>query len=763
MTGRRAPSLRPSPLTSICFAAGLAAQACALAQTKPNQTPAAPATTSTAAPAAPATPLQRVEVEGAALSDVRARRDFVAGKIVISRREIDGSGLTTVQELLKREPTVTIGVDGRPGLLGLPGYTQVLVDGKPAPPGRPPHETDLVHVERIEIVKGSLAEFGPFGIAGTINIVTRQPDRKPTASLRLNGSLGPAVAGTNIAWSDTWRPEKSPWTFSARLSASKRDEDKPQVAHTFRFPIYEAPPTLADQSDTRVESGLTTLNASGTIGYKHSETDQLTLSPAVNLWRTSEDALERHSFVNPLDPRLDARSTASGRLFVASMPLSWRHQSAGGSRVEVEFSPTRMHLRREGVRDDVVDLDSPAPGIRRERALTQRHASDSLRIDVSPNLAEAHSIRLGASLGHSAQTASIDNTIDGLPDPAFATFGRGQSIRGPRHSAYVQDEWKISKQWAATAGISAEWRRQRIDDGGIEAVSSYRVASPSLHVAHKLDAAGTRRLRLSAARSFRAPETEQLLPRPVIHPLAPCSVVTGCGTNSFDRADVAGNPALRPERSAGLTASLEQDFGKDSMVGLDLFQRRLTDVIGEVVAIERVTWAPVPRVVIRPDNLGTAWTRGASLDARLNTADVVAGWPKVELRAGASVAASRLQTVPGPDNHMADQSPWSAKLGAKYKLSSIPLELGMDASWRPGLWYRTAVDRRLYQGRRQDYAVQAAWTVNPAMKLRMNATNLFARDLVRGDVFGPGARQDVSVWTQRDIAPTLSVTLEMKV
>ncbi|HEU4775488.1 MAG TPA: hypothetical protein VFS95_01610, partial [Telluria sp.] len=68
-------------------------------------------------------------VISASQSDTEARRDFVAGKIIIGRKRIEDSGLRTVEELLKREPAVTVSGDGSIGLLNMPGYTQILVDG----------------------------------------------------------------------------------------------------------------------------------------------------------------------------------------------------------------------------------------------------------------------------------------------------------------------------------------------------------------------------------------------------------------------------------------------------------------------------------------------------------------------------------------------------------------------------------------------------------------------------------------------------------
>ncbi|UUZ57282.1 hypothetical protein LP419_25525 [Massilia sp. H-1] len=67
--------------------------------------------------------------------------------------------------MLRREPAVTVSGDGSIGLLNLPGYTQILVDGQAPGPNQAPAVLDLARVERVEIVKTTVAEFGPFGIA----------------------------------------------------------------------------------------------------------------------------------------------------------------------------------------------------------------------------------------------------------------------------------------------------------------------------------------------------------------------------------------------------------------------------------------------------------------------------------------------------------------------------------------------------------------------------------------------------------------------
>jgi iron complex outermembrane receptor protein len=85
--------------------------------------------TLTPEPSAAATELKPVTVTGAAPDETQSRRQSTASKIIVGREEIERFGDTTMGELLKRLPGVT--VPGRPGRGGAPrmrglggGYTR---------------------------------------------------------------------------------------------------------------------------------------------------------------------------------------------------------------------------------------------------------------------------------------------------------------------------------------------------------------------------------------------------------------------------------------------------------------------------------------------------------------------------------------------------------------------------------------------------------------------------------------------------------------
>ena len=132
---------------------------------------------------------------------MQERRQSTAAKIIIGREEIDRFGDSTLGDVLKRLPGVTI--QGRPGrggairLRGLgSGYTQILLDGERVPPGFSLDSLTPEQIERIEILRAPTAETGARAIAGTINIITREGYTRRVNDVRLtaayeNGKVQP--------------------------------------------------------------------------------------------------------------------------------------------------------------------------------------------------------------------------------------------------------------------------------------------------------------------------------------------------------------------------------------------------------------------------------------------------------------------------------------------------------------------------------------------------------------------------------------------
>ena len=111
------PAVEPAPITAPA--------------PSPAPAPAAPVAAPPAAPAA-APILPRVQIQGGRLSDNEERRQSTAAKIVIGREEIERFGDSTLGEVLRRLPGVTVpgpaGRGGPPRMRGLGGgYTLSLI------------------------------------------------------------------------------------------------------------------------------------------------------------------------------------------------------------------------------------------------------------------------------------------------------------------------------------------------------------------------------------------------------------------------------------------------------------------------------------------------------------------------------------------------------------------------------------------------------------------------------------------------------------
>src|SRR5258706_3745369 len=197
-------------------------------------------------------PVERVEIR-APNTDSELRRNSIVGKIVIGREEIERYGDTTVGEVLRRLPSVTLG--GRPGrggeirLRGMGGgFTQILVDGERMPAGLALETLTADQIERIELFRAPTAEHGARAIAGTINIVLREPLQRRLNDLRLTLGLENGHGQPHVSWTRNDR-FGSNGTYNLSLSAS-RTTRLDDVATRTREVDALTGATLLDQEET---------------------------------------------------------------------------------------------------------------------------------------------------------------------------------------------------------------------------------------------------------------------------------------------------------------------------------------------------------------------------------------------------------------------------------------------------------------------------------------------------------------------------------
>ena len=137
------------------------------------------------APRAPGARLDRVEITARPQTDTELRRRAPVAKQVYGRAELDQYGDTSIADVLKRLPGVNMQA-GAPRMRGLgSGYTLILINGDPAPPGFQFDQLSPNQVERLELTRGPTADQSAQAVAGAINIILKDAPRVAQRDLRL--------------------------------------------------------------------------------------------------------------------------------------------------------------------------------------------------------------------------------------------------------------------------------------------------------------------------------------------------------------------------------------------------------------------------------------------------------------------------------------------------------------------------------------------------------------------------------------------------
>ncbi|MCZ8076978.1 MAG: TonB-dependent receptor, partial [Paucibacter sp.] len=435
--------------------------------------------------------------------------------------------------------------------------------------------------------------------------------------------------------------------------------------------------------------------------------------------------------------------------------LKWTRSDASLNEWRIGFSGTH---NKSGT-DLSQRLQAGTPG---EQLLWHDHSNDYAFhfADVTwiPALPKEHDLKLGWKWRGVGDRMSGFELQDGVPVSATAAFGASRHVAGQRVEGFVQHDWRPLPQWATSVGLNWTQQRDRITEGDYHAEPQWHLFAPSANLAWKTGEGAHQQWRLSLARTFKKPERDEQLQRPRLHPEASCPSLTLCTPNQVDQPDITGNPALQPERAHGLNLSFEQRWNEDTELTVDAYARQIDGVIAQVLRQQTVVWSAVPRWVLRPENLGEAWTRG--LDLGLRWRQVFSDWAPISMTLGVQMVRSRLKTLPGPDNRLADQQPWGLKLGLRQKLKSMPVEWGVDWSAQPGSWTQVDATRSIYQTRMRNLDADANWQLRKDAKLVLNLRNLSrqGKDQMQRILL----RQDLWRQTSRQVGyPSLSLRLDL--
>ncbi|MDL2356335.1 MAG: TonB-dependent receptor [Pseudomonadota bacterium] len=698
----------------------------------------------TAPPKAAAPKMQQVEVKGSA-ETYDARRDDTASKIVVNHEEIVKYGDTNVVDVLKRLPGITVsGASGRGGgeirMRGLgAGYTQILLNGERAPAGFSLDSLSPDVIERIEVLRAASAEFSTQSIAGTINIILKKAIKNAQRELKLGAGGGRGLVNPNANLQLSDKLGAMSYSLSANAFYQKFNRESPTVEEGFDPAGRQV---LLRHSATNERGQFSAVNLAPRLNWTLANGDTVTSQTFVNVNRFSRSAgtdVVTSVGTAPQYPAIASVMSNANEFFRTD--LNWVHKFASEAKLDLKIGGLVGGLGNEQRR----------LGYNQAGALTLDSAIHSKGTDhggtatgkFSTPMFDGHALSLGWDGGiNSRDDARVQVDVP-LPGALPANSDERYFARVSRLAAFAQDEWNVTPRWSVYLG--ARWEGIRTSTSGnsfATADSRTSVWSPLFQTLYKLPGTKADQLRFAVTRTYKAPNTQSLIPRRF------SSV-----NNSSTEPDFQGNPNLKPELALGLDGSFEHYWGEGALLSASASMRRIDGYTRNGLFFDDGRW------VSRPVNDGQAHTRGIELEAKFPLKSLFADAAALDLRASASRNWSSVDAVQGPDNRLDAQTPFSATLGVDYKVGA--LTTGGSFAFKNGGPVRISTTQSSFQSVRRDLEVYGLWKFDPRNQLRVALSNILGQDYVAQNTYADayGAVHRTSIYPGTVVA---RATMEMK-
>jgi len=697
--------LIPMACLALLGTAGYAWGDQAVTSADPHSTSATPAASNTEQK------IQQVTVSGARADDTEARRISTAAKMVFGREELERNGDTSVGEVLKRLPGVTIGgAPGRGGggvrMRGMGnGYTQMLVNGERPPPGFSLESLSPEQVERIEVIRGPVAEHSTQAIAGTINIILREGYQQKDVQLRLADNIEQGRHGLNASLAMPGKAGNLTWMMTGSLMQNRPHNG----SETLNLSTRQDGTVERRQQIRDAGSGVFDgIFLSPRLAYKFANGDTLSFQPffVSNRSRNGADSWLDQT-IGSVAPeyahqRADSHSNAT---FLRGFG-NWLHRGEAGARLDVKFGFTGGRNSSDTARNTFDGAGAPL------RRYIDSDASRDSGVNTggkySRPLGQGHLFAAGWDL--EASKRRQEHVAAGDSAALFDDGGASLSAQSRRVALFVQDEWDVTPQFSTYLGLRWEGIRVTSDTLGADVENTSKVWSPVLHGVYRIPGHDKDQLRASVTRSYKAPALNDLIAVPYISTY-----------NDATRPDRTGNPNLKPELATGIDLAYEHYLGKSGLLSASGFIRNIDDLMRRQTVFNGTRW------VSTPINIGSARTRGIELEAKFPLTELWPAAPLIDVRSNYSRFWSRVDGVPGPNNRLDQQPKQTANLGLDYRAKGSPLSLGGSLNWTPQTLVQTTLNETASTGTKRQFDVYGLWKLNPASQLRLSANNLDAR------------------------------------
>jgi iron complex outermembrane receptor protein len=683
-------------------------------QVSPNDAVQKP--TTTAEPKAASAPADnKVVVAGKKLNELQQREVSSIAKTIIGREELDRYGDSSVLDVLKRIPGVTLGGSPRsrsamPQLRGMGGgLTQIRVDGQAPPPGFSLDDLPPEGVERIEVVRGATVEFSTQAIAGTINIVLREGFRLKENQVRIGDEIEEGKHSPSINIVVPKQSGSLQYTIAGSLNERRRTSETRNHAfdvipdtgselvtdstYENRFVFKMRSLFLQPSMSYRFDGGSFSLNASaGRNEFSGSGFANGTNTATSAFNTVSQSQNESISTFGFLNANFNVKPKLGGQ-FNGSLRLN-SNNSRSGSHNLTTFP------------------NGGSPNAQYASASTSESQGFGTTGKYTMPILGGHAWATGwdLSVGKIEQVRStFINDVQQFP-----ADGTDVGANTLRTAAYVQDEWQINPQWSSNLGLRWE-RTQTKSTAGRHIQNTAAVWSPVLHAQYRIPDSQGKQIRMSLAKTYRAPNLPDLIAAPYSSP-----------SNRATSPDISGNPDLKPELSNGLDVAYEHYMSATELLSIGMFARHINGVMRRQTTLQNTPTGP--RWVNMPINAGDANVYGIELESKVSLANRIPGAPDIDLRASLNRYWMQGQTLYGVGNN-ANTNPgkFGATLGVDYRMKVLPLTMGGS------FVYNNAGDIRLsdiessHTSAKRVLDVYGLYKLSRNTRLRLSASNLLAQ------------------------------------
>ncbi|MBY0574421.1 MAG: TonB-dependent receptor [Undibacterium sp.] len=668
-----------------------------------------------------ASAVQKVEISGAKGYD--ERRQDTASKIVVTQEDIVRYGDTNIGDVLKRLPGVTIGgVQGRGGAIRMrglgAGYTQIMLNGEPSPPGFSLDSISPDNIERIEVIRSATAELSTQSIAGAINIVLKKAIVTAQRELKAGISEEKGKYGENVSLQFSDKVGRMSYSISGNLNHG--DFNRPDLSSETKTSNSGAP-IYSRHSETKSEGQFSSVGIAPRINWNFEGGDILTSQSFINANRFSghNTVGTTVDLADPLDKStlfLNEKNSNSSDSSSIRSNLTYVKRLADSAKLDVRFGAN--YNKRDG--ETYTSAQGSNASLNRSYLSSSSDKGFTYGGKYTAPFMESHALAAGWDGGLSKRSDE-NHRRDILNSVSLDPINEAFSADVNRLALFVQDEWNYSKELSIYAGV--RWEGISTTSAGntyAEIKNRSSVLSPILQTLYKIPGSKNDQVRFGLSRTYKAPDTGRLIPRRFV-----------AINNSPTTPDSMGNPQLKPELAWGIDTGFEHYLSDGGVLGVNIFLRRIQDfTLTKVVNLLPGTETCVGACVSTPVNEGTAQTRGIEFDAKFPLRSLMDDAPAIDFRANLAFNHSTIDSVPGPNNRLDSQTPVSANFGMDYKLNDIPLTLGGNLSFQNGGLVRISQEQYSYSIPKRVLDVYALWKFDTKTNLRVAIGNALHQDNV---------------------------------